>query len=84
MKSFKEYRFDTNPKEKEFHDKFISWYGGNNRPDGLSIVVFGMKSNNLPTDYLSEREESICLSLIQWLGSPVGQSFLQHCGYFEK
>jgi len=27
--------------------------------------------------YLSEREETIVLSVIQWLGTPVGQGFLE-------
>jgi hypothetical protein len=85
MKSFKEYRFEGNPIEKEFHDKFKSWYGNPNYQNHhLSLIVFGMKSNNTPFDYLSEREENICLSLIQWLGSPVGQGFLDSCGFAPK
>lgn len=87
MKSNKEYRFSSNPMERKFHDKFIekfktragSWYS-------LSSIIFGWKNDiqNTPNKQLTDDEESICLNLIQWLGSPVGQSFLNDCGFFYK
>lgn len=33
---------------------------------------------------MNKNEEDICLNLIQWLGSPVGQSFLNNCGFEIK
>lgn len=87
MKSNKEYRFKDNPKEQEFHDKFKEYFelSGTTR-NALSAVVFGWKdaSQNYPTNYLTENEEDICLNLIQWLGSPVGQRFLDSCGFIDK
>lgn len=84
MKSHKEYRLEDNPTEKVFHDKFIEMF----KRDGaamrtLSAIVFGWKDNNqsYPKKYLTKDEEDICLSLIQWLGSPVGQGFLNECGF---
>lgn len=84
MKTNKEYRFKDNPKEKELHDKFIVMFEGNEMTNrSLSAIIFGWKSDrqNLPERYLTEDEEDICLNLIQWLGSPVGQSFLRECGF---
>lgn len=79
MKSNKEYRFKDNPKEKEFHDKFKELFEQNT----LSAIVFGWKDDrqNYPKEYLNEREEDICINIIQWLGSPVGQGFLNSCGF---
>jgi len=84
MKSNKEYRFADNPKEKEFHDKFKQMFEiSNTTRNSLSAIIFGWKdaSQNYPNVYLTDKEEDICLNLIQWLGSPVGQSFLKECGF---
>lgn len=84
MKSNKQYRFKQNPKEEEFHNKFIEMFAdarvSNN---ALSSIVYGWANDgqNYPKEYLSEKEEDICLNLIQWLGSPVGQGFLESCGF---
>jgi hypothetical protein len=81
MKSNKEYRFQNNPKEQELHDKFKAKFERDNTT--LSAIIFGW-NNSYPKEYLSEREEDICLNLIQWLGSPVGQGFLEECGFVHK
>ncbi len=50
------------------------------------LIVFGGKVNSswgIPADSLSEREKDIVASVIQWLGTPVGKSFLKDCS-FEK
>jgi len=81
MKSNKEYRFETNEMEKIFHDKFKGKFENDNTT--LSAIIFGWedKYQKYPNKYLTETEEDICLTLIQWLGSPVGQGFLDDCGY---
>ena len=84
MKSNKEHRFLDNPKEKEFHDKFIEMFTRDNSVNkSLSAIVFGWSNGTqtIPNEYLSEREEDICLNIVQWLGTPVGQSFLSNCGF---
>jgi heme oxygenase len=86
MKTNKEYRFKDNPKEKEFHDKFKEMFESNGMTDKtLSSIVFGWKDDrqNFPKQFLTEYEEDICLNIIQWLGSPVGQGFLNNCGFSE-
>jgi hypothetical protein len=87
MKTNKEYRFKDNPKEKELHDKFIEMFNKNNISNKtLSAIIFGWanENQNSPVKYLTNEEENICLNMIQWLGSPVGQSFLQECGFYLK
>lgn len=86
MQSHKKYRFENNPKEKEFHDKFIEMLDHGMGSRNLSAMIFGWSDDtqHSPKEYLTEREEEICLNLIQWLGSPVGQGFLRDCGFEEK
>jgi hypothetical protein len=84
MKTNKEYRFKDNPKEKEMHDKFIEIFKRDSSANRcLSAIIFGWQNDNqtTPERYLTDDEENICLNLIQWLGSPVGQSFLSECGF---
>lgn len=77
---FKEYRFENNPHEKLFVEAFLRDCAKNH----MDLIVFGSKSDGMkPSDYLTDREKSIVVSTIQWLGSPVGQCFLRDCG-FEK
>lgn len=82
MKSYKEHRFKNNPKEKDFHDKFKRMFNSTEKAKhSLNEAVFGWQSS---LSYLSEDERDICLNLIQWLGSPVGQEFLEECGFVPK
>jgi hypothetical protein len=81
MKTNKEYRFNDNPKEKEFHDKFKQLFERDTTL--LSAIIFGWSDNiqKHPKDFLTDKQEDVCLNLIQWLGSPVGQEFLDSCGF---
>jgi hypothetical protein len=82
MEGNKVYRHDQNPEEKRFHDNFIEDICHDNM---MSAIVFEPKDGGLaPSEYLTEREEKIVISAIQWLGSPVGQSFLREMGYEKK
>ena len=87
LESDKKYRFKDNPKETDFHDKFIDMYYNNTSSHKtLSAIVNGWSNTNqnIPNEYLSEKEENICLNIIQWLGSSVGQSFINGCGFELK
>jgi len=82
LKGNKTYRHRQNPQEKEFHDKFIKF---------CSYSSGTFEQVSMPTDdegrikeYLTKREKEIMISTIQWLGSPVGQSFLNDCGFKLK
>lgn len=74
MKSFKEYRFDKNPLERKIVEDFCKQYSDNNNID---LIVFGHHSSGIvPKEYLTDREKQIVLSTIQWIASPVGESFV--------
>jgi hypothetical protein len=84
MDGFKTYRHKDNPKEKEFHDKFLRHHNRDGYND-MDNIVFGTGERGMrPAEYLTDREKQIVLSTIQWLGSPVGQGFLNSCGFEEK
>jgi len=78
MKGNKTYRHKQNPEEKWFHDSFVSQHGDR---DMAAIVFEPNDRGTAPSEYLTPREESIVISTIQWLGSPVGQNFLREMGY---
>lgn len=79
MESNKTNRFHSNPKEKIFHDKFKERFENNQTT--LSGMIFGWTNDyqDNPKRYLTDEEQDICLNLIQWLGSPVGDRFLEEC-----
>lgn len=83
MKGNKEYRFEDNPKEKEFYEKFIEMIS-NEGSDAIHSIIFSHDKYGKPKEYLTDRERDICSNLIQWLGSPVGQGFLEECGFTNK
>lgn len=86
MEGFKTYRHDSNPKEKELHDKFIKEYveSRHNSGVGLERIALPVDNKGEPTEFLTDREKQIMISTIQWLGSPVGQGFLNYCGFELK
>jgi hypothetical protein len=59
MEGFKKYRHENNPKEKEFHDKFIEDHGRN---EDMDLIVFGQSSQIFkPNDYLTDKEKRIVI-----------------------
>jgi hypothetical protein len=80
LKGLKTYRHKDNPKEKELHDKFIEQFS----VTGMSQIVFPVNGTGFPEKRLTEEEQQIMLTTIQWLGSPVGQGFLRNCGFELK
>jgi len=77
MNGYNIHRHNSNPKEKEIHDLFVKRFG---TPVTMSLIVNGA----YPLEQLSLKEMKITISAMQWLGSPVGQSFLRECGFELK
>ena len=80
IKGFKEHRHDSNPLEKQLHDSFIDPHVNRD----MDMIVFPPADNSdgmFANDVLSEREQQIVISTIQWLGSSVGQYFLHENGF---
>lgn len=72
-------RFKSNPLEKEFSDAWVK-FGILNLDDMLDTRKFQM--GRAPE--VSERDEIVAATVIQWLGSPVGQNWLRDLGYERK
>jgi len=84
MKSKKEYRFKQNPEEERFFKTFID--DGRDVDMRISFIVHGASNNGgiHPNKLATEDEINAFLSAIQWLGSPVGQSFLKYEMGYKK
>lgn len=83
LKGFKTYRHINNPKEEKLHDEFVSRY----TPEDMNQIVFGglvHPSERQIDNILSEREQRIVVSTIQWLGSHSGDKFIRSLGYCEE
>jgi hypothetical protein len=73
------HRFADNPEEKRFAE---AWDTNNSQGRTLTYLL-GIGDQRFPTPPL-ERDEQIAATVIQWLGSPVGQGFLRDLGYERK
>lgn len=70
------YRFNDNPEEERFAR---AWAKLNDNDDlFLSGLLRGQESRSTKEECLT------AATLIQWLGSPVGQHFLDRLGYEKK
>ena len=74
IKGFNNKRTEKNHLEKMVIDSFNELFLKYNR-NGASCIVYGSDCYGEPKEFLSEKEEKIVVSVIQWLGSDVGHSF---------
>lgn len=85
IKGFNTHRHSNNPKEKELHDSFISEFIDNKlSPNIIDKIIYGTNESGYAKDYLSDHEKRIVITTIQWLGSHVGESFLDKNGFKLK
>jgi hypothetical protein len=73
------HRFKDNPEEKRFAD---AWSAHNAAGKTLAylLTIGDQRFPGAPTD----GEERVAATVIQWLGSPVGQGFLRDLGYEKR
>lgn len=71
------YRFKDNPEEKRFAQH---WRIINRTGDMLEFLLGPGNQKVRP----SRRDSIVAATVIQWLGSPVGQAFLQGLGYKRR
>ena len=76
MKGNKTYRHSRNELEKKIHDSFIK-----SHINDIDMICIESDDGITPNRYLTDNEKSIVISSIQWLGSPVGQMFLEENGF---
>ncbi len=69
------HRYKNNPEERRFA---LAWAETSHLKYLLSTHY-----NNRPIDP-SGRDQVVAATVIQWLGSPVGQDFLESLGYTKK
>ncbi len=67
------YRFKDNPLEKEFSK---AWKADNERPNGGAGVLELSMGDGVRPGIIDQRDATLAASVVQWLGSPVGQHFL--------
>ena len=74
------YRHRDNPEEKRFFDAALEMGSRH-----WAAVVLPLNDHGTaPSRSLTEDEEQIVINTIQWLGSPVGQTFLRDMGYEKE
>ena len=70
-----QYRFKQNPAERIFAE---AWEEKNSSKYVRSILDYLLaEDNNRPMGEVTERDRMVAATVIQWLGSPVGEGFLQ-------
>ena len=73
-------RFKENPEEKRFAE---AWDAQNQHGSNLAYLLCEGSQVGRPLEP-SDREHEVAATVIQWLGSPVGQGFLRDLGYEKK
>jgi hypothetical protein len=76
-KGLHQHRVTIEPEEKVFA---LYWEDQNVHHKTLDYLLGDGLKPNTPTD----REREVAATVIQWLGSPVGQGFLKSLGYEKK
>jgi hypothetical protein len=76
IKGLHAYRLKDNPLEQKFAE---AWDKENNRPYSATNLIDWLMDpgdHSMPEE-ASERDKVVAATIIQWLGSPVGQSFVE-------
>jgi hypothetical protein len=72
-----QYRFKDNPLEEKFAKGWEMQNSTDLRSYGTLEYLLADDSNYPKCDEVSERDRLVAATVIQWLGSPVGQSFIR-------
>lgn len=72
------HRFKDNPEEKRFAD---AWLDQNKHGNNLAHLLDQRPVHQGHPPTPSDRDYVVAATVIQWLGSPVGQIFLRDLGY---
>lgn len=73
-KGLRQYRFMENPIEKIFAEE---WDRLNSIGHHSTLDYLLAKEPNHPKGEVTDRDREVAATVIQWLGSPVGQNFLK-------
>jgi hypothetical protein len=80
-KGLHQYRFKDNPLEEVYAE---AWEAENKANPGTLegrgwLDYLLAKDNNSPMGEVSKRDREVAATVIQWLGSPIGQNFIKDC-----
>jgi ribosome biogenesis SPOUT family RNA methylase Rps3 len=75
------HRFKDNPEEKLFAEE---WDKVNVLGHNLAYLLDPMNGVGGRSPEPTDRENEVAATVIQWLGSPIGQHFLRDLGYVKK
>ncbi|MDA4132207.1 MAG: hypothetical protein OK454_03665 [Thaumarchaeota archaeon] len=78
LKGLHIHRFKDNPEELRFAE---AWDRQNREGKNFAYLLCGDNQAHPPEP--TERDRVIGATVIQWLGSPVGQGFLKDLGYVK-
>lgn len=67
------HRLSSNPREKAYHD---AWIEENTKSMATPLLAYLLGDGNNPGE-VSKRDALVAATVIQWIGSPVGQHFLE-------
>lgn len=71
IQSYKSYRLERNESEKKLHDAFIQGFSAKYLEE-----IVGKK--------LSDDDLRLIVTIIQWLGTPIGEGFLREQDFCKK
>jgi hypothetical protein len=76
-----QHRFKDNPLEKVFAEKWEKLNTDHlGQLDGFGTLDYMLaEDNNHPRGEVTDRDREVTATVIQWLGSPIGQSFVREC-----
>jgi len=74
------HRLASNPEEQVFADQ---WAKMNEDPSNILDHLLVDDPNSHYVKSSSAHDRTVAATVIQWLGSPVGQGFLRDCGYIK-
>lgn len=80
-KGLSTHRFTGNPEERRFAD---AWQQHNDNDNGNTLAYLLDPRNGEPfgsPPHVEDRDREVAATVVQWLGSPVGQGFLRDLGY---
>lgn len=75
------HRFKDNPEERRFAD---AWLDQNKHGNNLAHLLDDRRVHQGFPPTPSDRDYVVAATVVQWLGSPVGRSFLEELGYTKK
>jgi len=80
-KGLSQHRFKQNPLEKKFAQAWekINTALTTQKPDGHGTLDYMLAGNtNDPRGEVTPRDRQVAATVVQWLGSPVGEAFVKH------